>query len=150
MNTVSEPDPSIEPPAPRQVRVSTVRTLAGLFGAPAAWLAQMALSEPLVAHACYPYRAPLSAPIWEGLPIILAAISMACLAGALLSGFVAWTSWRQTARKPDGNSMNVTEMDEGRIRFLAKLSLMSNFVFIVAIIFNICAVLLVPLCSTWF
>lgn len=150
MNTVSEPDPSIEPPSQRHGRVSMVRTLVGLFGAPAAWLAQMFLSEPLVAHACYPYQAPLYAPMWKGLPAILAAISIACLAGALLSGFIAWTSWRQTASNPAGNDVNTIEMSEGRRRFLAKVSLMSSFIFIAAILFNIFAVLLVPLCSTWF
>jgi len=122
----------------------------GLFGAPAAWIAQVFLSEPLVAHACYPYQAPLSAPIWEGLPAILAAISIACFAAALLSGLVAWASWRQSEPKPAGEGGSAIEACEGRNRFLVKLSLMSSFIFIVAIIFNICAVLLVPPCSSWF
>jgi hypothetical protein len=150
MNLFHNHDPSLEPPAPRRSRVSMLRTGVGLFGAPAAWLAQFSLSEPLAAHACYPYQAPLSAPIWEGLPVILAAISMACLAAALLSGFVAWTSWRQSERKPAGMGGSGIEAGEGRNRFLVKLSLMSSFIFIVAILFNICAVLLVPPCSSWF
>lgn len=143
-------DPSLEPPAPRRGRVSMIRTGVGLFGAPAAWIAQVFLSEPLAAHACYPYQAPLSAPIWEGLPVILAAISIVCFAAALLSGFVAWTAWRQSERKPAGEGGSGTETGESRNRFLVKLSLMSSFIFIVAIIFNICAVLLVPPCSSWF
>ena len=143
-------DPSLEPPAPRSSRVSMIRTGAGLFGAPAAWLAQFSLSEPLAAHACYPYQAPLSAPIWEGLPVMLAAISIACFAAALLSGFVAWSSWRQSERKQAGAKGTVIEAGEGRNRFLIKLSLMSSFIFILAILFNICAVLLVPPCSSWF
>ena len=172
-------DPSLEPPAPRRGQVSTIRIAVGLFGAPAAWLAQFSLSEPLAAHACYPYQEPLSAPIWQGFPVILAAISIACFAAALLSGFVAWSSWRQYKRKLAGEGrsgvnnsvdlssskpspageeayalkstvLNVIEAGEGRNRFLVKLSLMSSFIFIVAIILNICAVLLVPPCSSWF
>lgn len=107
-------------------------------------------SEPLAAHACYPYQAPLSAPIWEGLPVILAAISIACFAAALLSGYVAWSSWRQSERKTAGGGQSGIKAVESRKRFLLKLSLMSSFIFIVAIIFNICAVLLVPPCSSWF
>ena len=138
MNSLSESDTSIESTPLRQDRMSAPRIMIGLFGAPVLWIVQLTLSESLVAHACYPYRAPLSAPIWEGLPTILAAISIACLVGALLSGGVAWTTWRKLA----GNG--------GRTGFLAKLSLMSSILFIVAIIFSSCAVLLVPLCSTWF
>ncbi len=150
MNLFHSHDPSLESPAPRRGQVSTIRIGVGLFGAPAAWLAQFSLSEPLAAHACYPYQAPLSAPIWEGLPVILAAISIACLAAALLSGFIAWTLWRQSERKPAGEGGSAIGAGEGRNRFLVKLSLMSSFIFIVAIIFNICAVLLVPPCSSWF
>jgi hypothetical protein len=150
MNLFHNPDLSLESPAPRRNRVSMIRTGLGLFGAPVAWLAQFSLSEPLAAHACYPSQTPLSAPIWEGLPVILAAISIACFATALLSGFIAWTSWRQFERKPDGDEGKIIEAGEGRYRFLLKLSLMSSFIFIVAILFNICAVLLVPPCSSWF
>jgi hypothetical protein len=149
MNSVSEPDPPIESTALRREQVSTIRIAVGLFGAPAAWLTQFSLSEPLAAHACYPYHAPLSAPIWEGLPAILSVISFACLAVALLSGFVAWSSWRQYERKPPGEGGRAIEAGEGRTRFLINLSLMSSFIFLVAVIFNVCAVFLVSPCSSW-
>jgi ABC-type multidrug transport system permease subunit len=139
-------DTTIESSAPRRNRVNTIRIGVGLFGAPVAWIAQVFLSEPLAAHACYPYQVPVSAPIWEGLPAILIAISIACFAVALLSGFVAWTLWRQSEPKP----IEEGREDIGTNRFLAKLSAMSSFIFIVAIIFNICAVFLVPPCSSWF
>ncbi|MDE2366733.1 MAG: hypothetical protein KGM95_07360, partial [Betaproteobacteria bacterium] len=45
-------------------RHPAARTLVGLFGAPAAWVIQVSLSEPLAAYACYPHQAPLSAPLW--------------------------------------------------------------------------------------
>jgi ABC-type multidrug transport system permease subunit len=122
----------------------------GLFGAPVAWLAQFSLSEPLAAHACYPHQAPLSAPVWEGLPAILAAISIACLAAALLSGFVAWTAWRQYEHKLPGEEGSVNAADRSRDRFLVKLSVMSSFIFLVAILFNICAIFLVSPCNSWF
>jgi len=136
MNRSFNHDPSLEPSG----RMSTMRIGIGLFGAPAAWIAQVFLSEPLAAYACYPYRMPLSAPIWERLPVMLATIGIACFTVALLSGLVAWTSWRQFNAKPVGGNRN---------RFLVKLGAMSSFIFIVATLFNMCAILLVQPCSAW-
>ena len=150
MNRFHNHDPFPEAPAPRRSRVSTIQIAVGLFGAPVAWIAQFSLSEPLAAHACYPYQAPVSAPVWEGLTLILVIISITCFAAALLSGFVAWTTWRQSERKLPGDERSVIEAGESRNRFLVKLSLMSSFIFIVAILFNLCAILLVLPCSPWF
>jgi hypothetical protein len=83
----------------------------------------------------------LPAPIWNGLPVMLTTISALCLAAALLSGAAAWLSWRQFV------AGRLVKAGEDRNRFLAKLGAASSFIFIVAIIFNICAVLLVPPCS---
>ena len=150
MSLLHNPDPSIAPPAPCRDRLSMIKIAVGLFGAPVAWLTQFSLSEPLAAHACYPYQSPVSAPIWEGLPAILVIISIVCIAAALISGFIAWTSWRQSKHKLVGKGAGVMEAGENRIRFLITLSVMSSFIFIVAIIFNLCAVFLVPPCSSWF
>lgn len=138
MNFPRNLDSSVEP---SRNRVGGMRTAIGLFGAPIAWLAQFSLSEPLAAQACYPNQTPLSAPVWGSLTAMLAAISLACFAAALVSGFIAWRSWRQAEGKAAG---------ENRNRFLAKLSLMSSFIFIVAVIFNSFAVLLVSPCGSWF
>jgi hypothetical protein len=150
MNRFLNHDLSIEAPEPAHGRGSMIRIWTGIFGAPIAWLAQFSLSEPFAAHACYPYQTPLAAPIWTELPEILTAINIACFAVALLSGFIAWTSWRQYGRKPLVEKGSIIRASEGRNRFLIKLSLMSSFIFIVATLFNICAVLLVTPCSSWF
>ncbi len=144
MNLSLNRDPSIEVPVSGRSRMSMMWLWLGLFGAPAAWVAQILLSEPVAAYACYPYQAPLSAPIWKGLPVIMATISIACFAVTLLSGFAAWMSWRQFEKG------RAVKAGEDRNRFLVKLSVLSSFIFIVAVIFNICAVLLVPPCSSWF
>lgn len=143
MNSPHHRDPSNEAPTLRG-RTGSVRIGVGLFGAPLAWIAQVFLCEPLAARACYPYLAPLSGPILEGLPLTLAAISLACLATALLSGFIVWGLWRQFEYRPVQNGK------EGeRQRFLVHLGAMSSFIFIVAIIFNLCAIWQVSPCSSW-
>jgi hypothetical protein len=123
-------------------RISALRLLTAMFGAPAAWIAQLSLSEPLAAQACYPYQMPLPEPVWQGLPATLALISGVCLAMALLSGFMAWTLCRRT-RAP------LLEERDDRTQFLAKLSAMSSFIFTMAVLFTACAVLLVSPCSPW-
>lgn len=144
MNLSSDRDPSIVSTVYHRSRMSMVLLWLGLFGAPSAWTVQLLLSEPLASYACYPYRTPLPAPIWNGLTAVLSTISGACLAVALLSGIAAWISWRQFVKG------SLAMADEDRNRFLAKLSMVSSFIFIVAIVFNICAVLLVPPCGPWF
>ncbi|HEY8157330.1 MAG TPA: hypothetical protein VIF10_01380 [Methylobacter sp.] len=144
MNFSSNRDPYIVDTVPHHSRMSMVWLWLGLLGAPAAWTAQLLLSEPIAAYACYPYRAPLPAPVWHGLPVMLMTISAACFAVALLSGFAAWMSWQRFVRGC------AAKAGEDRNRFLAKLSVVSSFIFIVAIVFNLCAALLVPPCSSWF
>ncbi|MCK9394315.1 MAG: hypothetical protein M0Q44_01835 [Methylobacter sp.] len=150
MNLSLNYNPVIKSPAPRRGRMDRVRAGVGLFGAPAAWIMQLFLSEPLAAHACYPYQTPLSAPLWESLPEILLTVSLVCLAVALLSGFVAWNSWRQSEFKPYKQGGDAVNTGGGTDGFLARLSVMSSFIFIVAVIFNSWAVLLVPPCRSWF
>jgi hypothetical protein len=150
MNLFHRHDPCLEPPAPHRAQLSTLRIGVGLFGAPAAWLTQFFLSEPLAAHACYPNQEPLSAPIWESLSAILIVINIACLAAAFLSGFAAWSSWRQFEDRLAGLAKRAIEPEGNRNRFLINLSLMSSFIFIVAVLFNICAVFLVSPCSSWY
>ncbi|PTQ83396.1 hypothetical protein C8R21_10190 [Nitrosospira multiformis] len=131
--------------------VPKVKTLLALFGAPGAWVTQMALTQPIAAYACYPHQFPLSAPLWPELPAILATIGFVCLAGALFSGYIALGSWRSISRltKDPLNKQPAIQKDEGQARFLAMLGMMSSFVFIVAILFNTFAVLLIRSCSAW-
>ncbi|MGZ5070136.1 MAG: hypothetical protein ACXWF8_11655 [Methylobacter sp.] len=113
----------------------------GLFGAPGAWVAQLLLSEPVAAYACYPFQEPLPGPILSQLMWILGWISVVCLLLGLLSGASAWQAWRRL--QPSG------KQGQDRNRFLAKLALLASFIFIVAIVFNIFAVFLVPPCTPW-
>jgi hypothetical protein len=144
MNFPVNRNPVIEVPASDRNRMSMVWLWLGLLGAPSAWVLQVLLSEPIDAYACYPYQVPLSTPIWKELPVVLGTINIGCLALALLAGFAAWISWK---RFEQGRAVKA---GEDRNRFLVKLSILSSFIFIVAVAFNICAVLLVPPCSPWF
>jgi hypothetical protein len=151
MSFIGKQDIAKEHRAPTHDSVSTYRTWLALFGAPTFWVGQMSLSEPLAGYTCYPHQVPLSAPLLADLSVILAMISLICLAGGLLSGYVAWNLWRRASHRPSvtGAGQHAFEADGGQTRFLARLGTMSSFVFIVAILFTACAVLLVPPCSAW-
>lgn len=127
--------------------MSTYKTLLVLFGAPSAWFIQMSLSEPLAAYACYPHQFPLSAPLWANLSTIIMTINLICLAVGLISGYIAWNVWGKFTQF-DTNE-RVHEIDEGQTKFLAMLGVMSSVIFIIAILFTTCAVLLVSPCSAW-
>lgn len=134
----------------RPALLGALRLLLGLFGAPMAWAFQIALSEPLAARACYPNRTPLPEPSWAGWSVVMPAVSLACLAFALLSGWAALTVWRGQTLEPMAGRDDFLRLRRGRIRFLSRLGLMSSGLFIVAVVFNTLAVLLVPLCSSWY
>jgi hypothetical protein len=112
----------------------------------------MSLSEPLAAYGCYPHEAPLPVPLWTSLPALLVAISFACLAAGLVSGYVAWNSWKRINCRPrllEEPARGGIPLDEGQGRFLAILGQLSSFVFIIAILFTSFAVMLVSPCSPW-
>jgi hypothetical protein len=135
------------PPIQDGTRESLPRLWTALFGAPLIWVLQMWLSESLAAYACYPHQAPLTVPVWSSLVQILAVISILCLAGGLLSGFIAWADWQRV--KAGGDDKGIADAVRGRRRFLARLGLFSSLLFIAAIIFTGCAVIFVSPCSPW-
>lgn len=136
-------------PAPRRENVGWRRQLIGLFGAPTAWAAQVCGSEILSSYACYPHGAPLSMPLWNWLLWALAAISGICLVAAIVCAAIAWISWQRSRREAAGTAQHAMEIGEGRTRFLALTSVYSSSLFVIAIIFTICALFLVSPCKHW-
>jgi hypothetical protein len=136
-------------PAPHRFQVGRLRTFAGLFGAPFAWLAQMSLSLMLAAYACYPHQAPLTEPQWPDLSLTIAIISLICFLAAAASGIIAWTSWRRV-RQEKFHTGKTADVGEGRTRFLAMLALLTSLLFVIAILFSACAFIFVLPCRSWF
>ena len=134
---------------PDQLGVVMLRMIS-LFGSAAAWVIQMSLIESIAAYACYPHQVPLSAPLWVSLQTILIAISLLSLAAGLISGYIAWALARQlNNRLQIAATSGASTLNGGQDRFLALLGQLSSSIFIIAILFASCAVLLVSPCSAW-
>ena len=108
-----------------------------LFGAsapPLAWLGHMMLGYGVTAYVCYPADHPVmraaTGPLFAALLLFDALALGACIAG----GLVSWRAWQKMRT---GQSRN---------HFLALAGLMSSLCFAAAILFNIIASVVVPLC----
>jgi hypothetical protein len=124
-------DPTGPAPAMREPRF--LGLLFGCSAAPLFWLAQVILGYAVTAYLCYPGDHPVSLsatmPLFAALIALDIIALLACAAGALVS----WRGWRRV--RP-----------AGRNRFLALWGLMSSLWFFVAVMFNVIASLIVPLC----
>lgn len=125
-------------------RGQAMRLLAGLLAAPFAWLAQMLVSESLVAQVCFPGPAPRSAAL-SGLTPALLLLGVVCLAAGLGGLWAAWSAWRVSADPAD----HVSALDRGTrpVGFLALLGMMGSALFCGAIVFTSMALLLVAPCG---
>jgi hypothetical protein len=110
----------------------------GLFGAVAAWSLQELLSYGLVAHACYPDWRPRSLPAVAGLWSITLVVSAVALAWAGTAALASWWARRKTAMSgPDASD---------RLRFMANGGLLVSGMVLFAVVLNLVALFLVPMC----
>ncbi len=103
----------------------------------------------ITAHACFPLNRPRAVvpSNWAGLqPMLLGVAALALVVGgtALL---VAWRNLRRTAQEHRGRVDELLEVGEGRTRFLAVWGMLLSGGFLVAIILQILALVLVPPCE---
>jgi len=112
-----------------------------VFGAPAAWLAQLIVGYALASHACYPLDVPLVAPVWGGLWWVLIGIDLAAVlvAGAAL---LSAMRWRRVYRDADPRDLAAQ-----RNRFIANWSLLVSALFSIAVVFTIVMLFIEPVCN---
>jgi hypothetical protein len=136
----------VQHPSHRRRRVGGVRLLVGFLGAPTAWALQMTVSDFLVSYACYPHEQPLSSPRFPWLHAALIAAYALSVAAGFACAAVAWFSWRRSRRENKDGHDRTLDIGEGRTRFLALISVYASGLFIVAILFCVFTLLLVPPC----
>lgn len=134
-------------PAPHRRRVGLTALLFGIAAAPAAWNAQLLFSVALSGHACFPHANPLPVPMWPGLLPTLVAISVAAIVMAIIGGLVALRSWRKTFDERADSGHHLLDRGEGRTRFMAMAGMLTSALFLIALVFGVIALYLVPLCG---
>jgi hypothetical protein len=136
----------IQQPAPRGGRVSTALLLLGIAAGPAAWSLQLLAKYTLTVHYCFPGDTP-HAQMPPGLgwvwPMMVAIDGVMLLVAAGGAG-MSFRHWRITGEEAGGRMFAVAE---GRARFLAVWGMLTGSSFFLAIVIDLVALLLVPLCG---
>jgi hypothetical protein len=143
---MSDPAAKTPHPAPARRRTEALRVAFALFGAPAAWMAQVTLSQALAAYACYPREEPLRVPRWPWFwdAAVLAGLAGLIVAGAALAcAFSLWPKLRREKAEKGGGIAT----GERRARYLAALAIMPGLLFTAAILFEGAGLLLVAPCG---
>jgi hypothetical protein len=134
-------------PAPQAGKVSILRLLLMLAGAPIAWAVQIAAGYGAAAYACYPHRTSLGASVLPQLHAVLATLSIAAIAVALLCALLSWRSWRSTRDEFPGDHHQLLEVGEGRTRFMAMCALITSIGFALALLLTTAVLVLVAPCG---
>ncbi len=136
-------------PGKHRERVSLTELFFGLFAAPIVWAGNLMVTYALGIHACYPGNRPVDQPVsgfgWVW-PFLLACylLSLAICAAAFV---VSLRSWQVVGTESHGHWEQLTEVGEGRTRFLAICGMAFSMVFFSAVLFGLISVLIVPLCA---
>jgi hypothetical protein len=117
--------------------------LFGVAAGPAGWIAQLVVNYGVSSYLCFPGDAPRATTPPAGEHAVLLAVSLACLALALLGLWVSVTGLR---RRPMPVADDALATAPGRSRFLAMCGVLSASAFTIAIAFNIPSTLALRLC----
>ncbi len=124
-------------PSPHRDRASGWHVLAAVFLAPLAFTMQITASYVFASRLCSVQGDPRS--------ILLVIHGLAILTAAI--GFVlAMNLWRRTRNEKTGNAHDATDTGEGRTRFLALCGLYGAAIFLVAVLIDASAVVLIGPC----
>jgi hypothetical protein len=112
-----------------------VSVLYGLAAGPAGWILQLTLSYGVASYACFPRVSPWRQsppPGWAAEPIVLALISLTCLAITASGVFVSVQRWRARRTRREG--------------FLTACGIMASAGFTLALLFDAWPILRMPAC----
>lgn len=144
----------------REKRRLGLFAIAGLFGAPGAWLLQVILSETVSAEGCYSVSKPRAEPAlphlhgWlYGIGILAMLTAILCAAAAVYGfALLAGRERRAKARHEGEGSDPIpwrAREEERRKRFVALCSALIGCGFVVSLLFTGAAGLFVGTCSFW-
>lgn len=135
-----------EPSSRAAPRVATGLLWFGLFGAALAWSLQELLAYAVVAHACYPDWRPRYVPVTAGTWTLALAVAIVTAAIGGLALAAAWRSWGRAASRSREAAERDLQIGEGRVRFMAFGGLLVGGMVMFAVLLNLLAFFLLPVC----
>ena len=143
------PREEIQHPAPYRQRAGLLWLWLGVILAPAFWFALEWLNYGFSSYTCYPGDTPLDVvPTgWNWFRSGMYVFDAVAILVAIAAGYLSWRCWVETRGEKPGGAEAALELGEGRTRFFALWGLMYSGAFLVAIIFETIASIMVPLCG---
>ena len=132
--------------APRKHLVGLPALWFGLFGAPAAWAAQLISNYALMGHFCYPRDTPLASPTFGGVRALSIVISAILLLVGVTALTVALHSWNAARYRRAAEHHEVAEVGEGRTRFMAMAGIVASGIFVYALVMAGIPLVTMPVC----
>jgi hypothetical protein len=118
----------------------------GILAAPAAWTLQVCVAETLVAQSCFPHFAPQRAAYAGiGLGAVVGVSALALIVG-IAGACMAWRNWHAVRQLPQDAVPKAERGMLGGQAFLTRVGLMSNTLFVFALIATDVATALVAPC----
>ena len=130
----------------RRAAISAFALLFGILAAPAAWTLQICVAETLVAQSCFAHFAPQRAAFASvGLSAVVGVSAFALIVG-IAGASVAWRNWHIVRKLPQEAVPKAERGMLGGQVFLTRVGLMSNTLFVFALIATDLATALVTPC----
>lgn len=119
----------------------------GLFGAPAAWAAQLISNYALMAHFCYPRDTPLASPTFGAVRAVAIVISALLLLVGVAALAVALRSWNAMRSPRRAEHQPPMEIAEARTLFMATAGILVSGIFVYGLIMAGIPLITMPACA---
>jgi hypothetical protein len=131
-------------PAPERHRVSLGLLATALIAVPSMWALRLVVNYGIDSHFCFPTETRRNVlPGWAW-PTLLG-IDLATVAVTIIAMLVSYHYWRRT--RDEVADAPLIETGEGRSRFLAVWALIVGVGFLIAVLFDLVGLWIVPVCG---
>ncbi len=136
-------------PSPHRHRIGLMPLMLGLVAPPAAWTLQFIVNYGLSSYSCFPDGSPRATVMsnWKWVWAVVLIINLVALAIAIATTFLSYRNWHVVRDEHPGQADDLVETGEGRSRFIGLAGAISGIGFVLAILFDLIAILGVPQCS---